>query len=823
VIIIGAAAILANASVAGYDAWRSYRDALDDTNRELVNTARVLSAQTAGTLEAIDVLLRDTASWYEDEGSHGPVDVLAQLTSRPEVLPWLLGLSIADADGMQYYRSKEAKPFGVDISDRSYFKAQRDEPHAGLFVSEPIHERSADGDALAFSRRLTDREGRFAGVVSGYIALDTIQGFYRQVDVGSHSAVVLLRDDGTLLFRQPSIPNTVGRAFPLLVMLSPDAAMRIASPLDGIRRFIAMARVGGYPMVVNVARDESSVLAPLREQAVAVLIRTLILSGLGVIVVAALVRQLRRGELGEEALCASAERYALAMDATNEGHFDVRLDGGPSFYSERMAESFGANNSVIESDRDSALRLEQFHPDDREAVRAAFEAHIEGRTPRFEIERRVRRPDGQWRWAHVRARVTRDNAGRATRLVGAVADVTDRKKAEAEKDRLEARLRKAQRMEAVGTLAGGIAHDFNNILGAIIGYGEMAQKAAAPGSELRRYLDNVMHAGARAKSLVERILVFSRGGASDRSPVQVQAVVEETLALLSASLPAKVRLEHQLEARGVAVFGDATRLHQMVMNLCTNALQAMPDGGVLSVRLDTVNTSESRSLSLGELRPGSYVRLEVRDTGTGIEPEVLDRMFDPFFTTKRAGGGTGLGLSLVHGIVSDWGCTIDVSSEVGRGTRFAIWLPALAAIPGPTTDIADELPHGEGQVVMVVDDEPALVALAEETLAELGYEPVGYRSGRAALEAFAADPKRFDLVLTDEMMPEITGTGLAQTFKRLRPEIPIILMTGYTDSGAIALARSAGIATILRKPLQIRDIAESVARLIPSSISDVHA
>jgi signal transduction histidine kinase/CheY-like chemotaxis protein len=383
----------------------------------------------------------------------------------------------------------------------------------------------------------------------------------------------------------------------------------------------------------------------------------------------------------------------------------------------------------------------------------------------------------------------------------------------------EQALRKAQKMEAVGTLAGGIAHDFNNILGAILGYGEMAQKAAPDGSDLRRYVDNVMHAGARAKALVERILAFSRSGMGDRAPVNVQAIVGETLELLAASLPLSVRLERKLEAGNITVIGEATQLHQVVMNLCTNAVQAMPNGGVLTVRLERVNVPNPQKLSHGELIAGSYVRLVIQDTGTGIEAEILDRVFDPFFTTKGVGEGTGLGLSLVHGIVADVGGAINVMSVRGEGTTFTIWLPAFSAAPLAVTEDSHELPRANGAVVMVVDDEPALVGLAEEMLAELGYEPVGFASSRAALDAFYADPQRFDLVLTDEMMPEVTGTGLALQIKQLRSDIPIVVMTGYAGSGVEALARSSGVAEILRKPLRMREIAESLARILRSSPS----
>jgi signal transduction histidine kinase len=415
--------------------------------------------------------------------------------------------------------------------------------------------------------------------------------------------------------------------------------------------------------------------------------------------------------------------------------------------------------------------------------------HFEGRSDRYEAEYRVRHPDGEWHWLQARGRCIRDASGKVHRFVGSAIDITARKNAEAEKERLEVQLRQSQKMEAMGTLAGGIAHDFNNILGAILGYGELAQKAAPEGNVVRRYLDNVMHAGGRAKALVERILAFSRSGVGERGPINVQAVIEETLELLAASLAPGVRLEKRLEAGDAAIIGDATQLHQVAMNLCTNALQAMEHGGVLEATLDRAEVAQSRRLSHGNLAPGVYVRLCVSDTGSGIPPQVLDRMFDPFFSTKGVGEGTGLGLSLVHGIVADLDGAIDVRTTLGRGTTFTIWLPIAGEATVPSGEIATEVPQGHGQTVLIVDDERPLVALAEEMLAELGYEPIGFSSSKAALQAFREAPQHFDIVLTDETMPEVIGTDLAHEIRLLRPDIPIVLMSGYSGTPAAACAR----------------------------------
>src|SRR5439155_3645704 len=284
---------------------------------------------------------------------------------------------------------------------------------------------------------------------------------------------------------------------------------------------------------------------------------------------------------------------------------------GPSYLSPKMKALHGKSASAPVTTRAQWLADVQIHPDDRPTVEKAARDHIDGRTEHFELEYRVRHPDEQWHWLQVRGRCLRDTAGRAYRFLGSAIDVTARKVAEEEKTSLEQQLRQSQKLEAMGTLAGGIAHDFNNILGAILGYGELAQKNAGEGNAVRRYVDNVMQAAGRAKALVEQILAFSRSGLGERGPVNVQAVIAETLQLLAASLPARIQLERNLDSGDAAVIADATQLHQVVMNLCTNAVQAMPAGGVLEVRLVRIQVTARQSAFQGELAAGPYARLTV--------------------------------------------------------------------------------------------------------------------------------------------------------------------------------------------------------------------
>jgi PAS domain S-box-containing protein len=818
VIVLGALVILAFAGSSAYDAWRAHHNSLVATDRELDNVAKALAEQTAWTWQGIDLLLRDTAAWYQHVGDKiAPGRMDEVLANRAAGVRQVRLLTIVDAQGIQRYRSRGSSPPHLDVSDRSYFIAQRDRTATGLFMSEPLVTRSENRAGVELSRRLDDDTGGFAGVVTAIVDLEDLKQFYGAVNLGGGSAIHLLRKDGTLLVRNPPTPSAVGQKFPQLVAAPAAQAKRLLNPIDGKRDFIAVARVRDTPLELTVTREEAVALRPWRDETIRLGLRTLIITLLGMLTIAGLLRQLRRVEAGERALRESEERYALAMEGANEGHWDWDVSTDRLFLSPKMKTLGGQSADSVITTRTAWLAQIVIHPNDMPRFDAALRDHFAGSTPHYECEYRVRQPDGEWRWVLARGRCLRDASGRPYRFVGSAIDVTAEKQAQVDKEHLEAQLRQSQKMEAIGTLAGGIAHDFNNILGAILGYGELAHQHSAAGSALRRYLDNVMHAAGRAKTLVDRILGFSRSGLGERVPVNVQSVIEETLELLAASLPAGIRLEKTLEAGDAAVIGDATHLHQVAMNLCTNALHAMEHGGVLSVVLERAELSEQRSLSRGTLSPGAYVRLVVSDTGTGIPPAVLERMFDPFFTTKGVGEGTGLGLSLVHGIVAELGGAIDVATRPEKGTKFEIWLPVAGEAGRPAAEAVRELPRGHGETVMIVDDERPLVALAKEMLAALGYQPVGFESSSAALQAFQAEPQRFDLILTDEAMPDLVGTELAHQIRRIQPTLPIILMSGHGGAQLTRRAAAVGAQEVLRKPLQGRDLAESLARVLGSA------
>jgi signal transduction histidine kinase/CheY-like chemotaxis protein len=383
-------------------------------------------------------------------------------------------------------------------------------------------------------------------------------------------------------------------------------------------------------------------------------------------------------------------------------------------------------------------------------------------------------------------------------------------------ERITARLHQSQKLEALGTLAGGIAHDFNNILGAVLGYGELAIQHAPAGSAQRRYLDNIVVAANRARELIARILAFSRPGVGTRRPVSLQRLLEEVRELTCAALPPDVVLELSVPSAPLVAAGDPSQLHQMLVNLVSNAVQAVSGGGQVTIRASAVEVSEAREFSVGRLPRGRYARIDVCDSGAGMDGDQLERIFEPFFTTKPVGSGTGLGLSLVHGIVLDHGAALEIDSRPGEGTTFSVYLPLSDRVPVPEPEPVPA-PAGGGETILVVDDEERLVRLAEEVLAGLGYEPVGCTGAQQALGLFRAAPHRFDAVLTDAIMPEMSGTELLAEIRRTRPHLPGILVSGYGGPDLQAQAQAVGVQAILSKPLTAAELAHCLAAVLEAA------
>lgn len=389
----------------------------------------------------------------------------------------------------------------------------------------------------------------------------------------------------------------------------------------------------------------------------------------------------------------------------------------------------------------------------------------------------------------------------------------DRRRAQSQRA-LQAQLSRASKLESLGTLAGGVAHDFNNVLAAIVGFSEMAHDGAVPGSDQTRHLDKVMQAALRGKALVGRILAFSRGGARTSVVFELQPVVEEALGLLAASLRPGIVVERELDALGARLRGDPTQVFEAVVNLCSNAMQAMPGGGMLSIQLKRRHIALPCVLSHSKLNAGDYLSLAVSDQGPGIDPKVMERLFEPFFTTRGAHAGTGLGLPVVHGAVAEFDGAIDVQSTPAHGARFTLYLSECTDALGSAPPLPTTAPRGAGQSLLVVDDEPSLVTLAVELLKGLGYEPLGYRDPVAALEELRKDPQRFAAIITDEVMPGLSGTQLTEALRIHAPHLPVLLVSGYGGALLAQRAATAGVTRVLAKPLQRAELARALAELL---------
>ena len=386
-----------------------------------------------------------------------------------------------------------------------------------------------------------------------------------------------------------------------------------------------------------------------------------------------------------------------------------------------------------------------------------------------------------------------------------------------EKWQLEKRLAQAQKMEAIGTLAGGIAHDFNNILSAILGYTELSLIDLSQDSAIRGNLKQVLMAGGRARELVQHILTYSRQREREMQPVKINLIVNEALKLLRASLPSTIEIRSSIKS-DLAVISDATNIHQVIMNLCTNAGYAMQaNGGILQVNLEDVDLDGDFIKQHPDLKPGKFVRLTVSDTGHGMSPEVMERIFDPFFSTKKKGEGTGMGLSVVHGIVKSHGGAITVDSTPGRGSVFRLYFPAIESELNPQNESANLMLTGT-EHILFVDDEPFQADIAKKMLTRLGYRLTTCTSSIEALEAFRQAPDKFDLVITDMTMPRMPGDVLARELIAVRPAIPIIVCTGYSERINPDVANEIGIRELVMKPVVTKDLARIIRRVLDEDI-----
>ncbi len=554
--------------------------------------------------------------------------------------------------------------------------------------------------------------------------------------------------------------------------------------------------------------------------------------------------EITKRKKAENELRLANERLEMAQRAAGAGTWDWNVKTDQVVWSPQLFEIFGldSQNSVASFDVWNKI----IYPEDRETANNRIDKALKERANLINEYRIVRHDNGELRWINALGKGVYDDQGKPLRMTGICLDITDRKKIEGElkkvldelekrieertaelqqaydklteetieRERLEGQLRHSQKMEAIGTLAGGIAHDFNNILAAIIGFSEMVEEDIPLGKPSVQHVQRVINAASRGRELVQQILAFSRKTEHSRHPVSLSSVTNETVQFMRATIPATIDILLDSGPTSDTILATPVEVQQILMNLVTNASLAMQQhGGILHVSIADVDLEPDSPVLEADMAPGEYLRLVVSDTGTGMTPDVVERIFEPFFTTREVGQGTGMGLAVVYGIVKSLHGNIQVESEQGVGTTFNVFFPKVRTDAIAETLSTEQSP-GKRERVLFIDDEEFLVEWGQSLLERLGYEVTAMNDSTEAFETFSSDPSQFDLVITDQTMPGITGLNLAREFLKIRPDIPVILCSGHSDVVTLDTLKEAGITEFLMKPLARQELAEIIRRVL---------
>ncbi|NLJ28977.1 MAG: response regulator [Deltaproteobacteria bacterium] len=800
-----------------------------------------------------------TLSQLPEVRQHNPVACSAVCANLLKESEGYTGFAVAKPDG-DVFASAPPLAQPVNLADRPWF--QRLVQSRGFVVGEYQKGRISDKATIVLTHPVLDDTGRLKAIVGAGLDLNWLSRFIAESSLPADTKFTIVDRNGTILVRYPDQKEFVGRSMPetslVKAVLAEGEGVMEAPGLDGIPCFYGFTSLAfgsgsvhvvvGFPEQLAFAEGQQELifnLALLGTVALLALVAAwfggdlFIVRQVSALLVAAkgladgnlTVRtgvSYGRGELGQLArafdqIAESLEFHKAERRKSEEIYRSVvdNITMGVSLISIKM-EILAINNQMRQwypglDPTTRPLCYQAYNDPLREGV-CSYCPTAQTIRDGLVHEAITETPRGNqiMRYKIISSPI-KDQAGNVLAAIEVVEDVTERMLAQEEKVKLETQLRQAQKMEAIGTLAGGIAHDFNNILGIISGYTDLTMLDMLEGSREMEQLECIRKAVYRAKELVQQILTFSRQREEELIPLRVSSLVKEALKMLRATLPSIIDIRWNIQASESEdlILGYPSQIHQVLMNLCTNASHAIGDqAGIIDVNLSRIQWEQEDSARPLELNQGYYLELTVSDTGCGIDPKIMDRIFEPYFTTKEAGVGTGMGLAVVHGIVKNHGGAITVESEPGKGSSFHVFFPALKDKGKHDGEMPLEpIPTGK-ECILLVDDEAALGQVAEKMLKHLGYEVVNRTSSIEALEAFRANPGKFDLVLTDRTMPQMTGMVLAREILKIRPDIPIILCTGFSDTLTQGKAAASGIREIVLKPFLLNDMARAVRHVL---------
>ncbi len=705
-------------------------------------------------------------------------------------------LFITDRNGILRLDAEDQSRVGMDVSDHEYFLAVKE---GRAYIGNPIKFRSVGNMIIPLCCPINTTKKGFVGAVVMAKDIDFIQAHVNNIRMGETGRVVIVNDQGAIILRShqdpmhpTAVPDDPARES-VIEHIRARHADADTLVFGGGEKVLGFAPVEVSDWHVAVYQDRKEIMAPAN----AILFRLAL--GCAFFLAVTMIAIVFLSKRISDPVVKMIETLNQIMQSAAEMVAIISPDKTIEFINPAMEKIVGKPASELVGMKPSFICPQNIPEDEIWGLLEAGKAW----SGRLLFQEMTSSPET----LDVMIMPVRNPKGIIIRYLLVGREISRQLL-------IETRLQQAQKMEAIGTLAGGIAHDFNNILASMIGYTELAMREQ-PQEKREKYLSQVLHACERAKNLVSQILAFSRKREQEKMPVDLRLILKEAMTLLRATLPSTIEIQLDVTKDDAIVMADPTQLHQILMNLCTNAAYEMREtGGILTVGL-SIMAIEGAYLSLyPDLGPGAYVHLFVRDTGRGIAPDIRDKIFDPFFTTKKRGEGTGLGLAVVYGIVKSGGGMITVESETGLGATFHVYLPRTSM--AATTAAAKRpvvAPRGT-EAVLFVDDEETLVGMARSFFEPLGYKMTAVTSSLEALRMFQEQPRDFDLIVTDMTMPQISGAELARAAIKIRPDIPIILCTGYSDKINEDIARELNIREFILKPVSLYDLGLRMRKIL---------
>jgi len=797
----GIAAVVLPFLISGITTYFKLASSLEETSREskeqiALAMATLFDAYLTQQLRLVTILSGDPQVIHAAE--------TGDVAESEEVLKRIHGILgkeyddffFTDERGMVTATSISRDRIGIDLADRAYFLIAKS---GTANISEPVVSR-ADGSLIVLiAAPIFTIDGVFHGIFSASIKINILMEKLSTISVGRTGYFSVVNRNGVVLVHPKNEYILSLNMYEEPGMEAVSQLVREGSRGAGEYTFRGVEKICGFAPIaitgwhVIVTQDKAEIMAPARRAYEVVL-------AIGAVLLLGTVT----------GIVLMSKRISSPVDKSMEVFRQVMLHSGDFVVTIGPDRRITSVNAAMERlTGQPAGRLIGTMPVLKNAAGVPEEEIWNTLIGGTMWSGRIRLNEGGESPITLEALIipVKDDRGNVGSFIEIGRDIT-------QELRIEKRLSQTQKIEAIGTLAGGIAHDFNNILGGIFGYCDLALRAVSDSAKTRKYLQEILLAAERARDLVSQIMTFSRKTDSELRPLVPKVIIKEAVKLLQAAIPKTIEIRTSIVSNA-SVLGDSTKIHQLLINLCTNSVHAMKDGrGVLEISLEDVFLDERAAKIYPGLKSGKHILLKVSDSGCGIRPEDMEHIFEPFFTTKPQGEGTGLGLSVVHGIVQRMGGSVSVKSEVGRGTTMSVYIPALSADAAVTPpQVIEDLPRGSGRILLV-DDEAQVGRATQGILSELGYSVQPFTDSILALKRFWEEPDAFDLILVDHMMPQMTGVELAAAIKEARKDIPILLYSGYISKDLQDSCLQVGVGELLRKPYRMEELADALRRLL---------